>query len=373
MTVDRLNVAIRWCALVVLLGIIAFYALQVLQHLRTLFTILIGAVLFAYLVHPAITALRRRLPLGAAVAIVYLGIVALLVVAGLIVVPAIASDAQSLARDLPHFAADAQRIVTDPNDPLTARLPNGAREWLTELPTNLQANAAALLNATLSRAFPVLFSIVSIGALFVLIPVVSAYVMLEASALREGFVRLFAPTVRARVDAFISDVDGVIGGFIRGQVIVAAIVGSLVTILLLVLHVPYAALIGLLAGVLDVIPYVGAVAGWLPAFGIAFFVNGWSSALFVTVGIVAINQLEGHLLAPVIVSRSVKLAPLAVLLALLAGGELAGIPGLLLAVPIAGIVRVAILALARNADYTPESAPSARTALSAESETPTVL
>jgi predicted PurR-regulated permease PerM len=143
----------------------------------------------------------------------------------------------------------------------------------------------------------------------------------------------------------IADLDHVVGGFLRGQVIVAAIVGTLVTILLYGLHVRYAYAIGAAAGILDVIPYVGAIAGWLPAFLIAVFTNGIESGLFVTVGIVLINQLEGHVIAPRIVSKTVELTPLAVIVALLAGGEIAGIPGLLLAVPIAGAIRVIVLDL----------------------------
>jgi predicted PurR-regulated permease PerM len=110
----------------------------------------------------------------------------------------------------------------------------------------------------------VLLSIVSILALFIVIPVVAGYMTAESRAIRRSLLGYLPRKARLRAARIIHDLDRVVGGFIRGQLVVAAIVGTLVTLLLLGLHVPYAPLIGLVAGTLDVIPYVGAVAGWLP-------------------------------------------------------------------------------------------------------------
>ena len=180
-------------------------------------------------------------------------------------------------------------------------------------------------------------------ALFIIIPVVAAYMLLEAEGIKRVVVGMIPAAARPRSLKILSDLDKVLGGFIRGQLIVAAIIGSFVTILLLALHVKYAVLIGVVAGILDVIPYVGAIAGWLPAFFIALFSNGWLNALLVTIGIIVINQLEGHIIAPRVVSKSVDLSPLIVVIALLTGGELMGIAGLIIAVPVAGVIRVLVM------------------------------
>ncbi len=114
----------------------------------------------------------------------------------------------------------------------------------------------------------------------------------------------------------------------------------LITIALLLLHVRYAFLLGLLAAVGDLIPYVGAVLAFVPAFISSLLNNGWVNALLVTGAIVIIYEVEGHLIAPNIVGSQVRLSPFIVLLALLIGAELGGIFGMLIAVPVAGVLRV---------------------------------
>lgn len=356
---DRVLYAVRICWLVILAGFILYKVLEFLVRVRTFTIVVIGAVLFAYLVFPLITRLNRRLPLGISIAIVYVGIALLIAFGVYVAVPILSTDAQQLVHDGPKLVHDAQSALADPNSPFAKHLPLGVRDYLRNLPAQVQLNISKYGAAVASTVLPALLSIVTIGALFVIIPVVAAYLMIESEGLKRTLLGFIPTKAQPKALKIIGDLDHVVGGFIRGQIIVAAIVGTLVTLLLLGLHVRYAALIGAIAGILDVIPYIGAIAGWLPAFFIALFTNGLANALFVSLGIVVINQLEGHIIAPNVVSRSVELTPLAVVLALLAGGELAGIPGLLLAVPVAGIVRVVIM----NFRPTPVPQAAAQTAL----------
>lgn len=355
---DRVLYAVRICWLVILAGFILYKALEFLVRVRTFTIVVIGAVLFAYLVFPLITRLNRRLPLGLSIAIVYVGIALLIAFGVYVAAPILSTDAQHLVHDAPKLVHDAQSALADPKSPFASHLPLGVRDYLRNLPAQIQLNISKYGAAVASTVFPALLSIVTIGALFVIIPVVAAYLMIESEGLKRTLFGFIPAKAQPKALKVIADLDHVVGGFIRGQIIVAAIVGTLVTLLLLGLHVQYAALIGTIAGILDVIPYIGAIAGWLPAVFIALFTNGLENALFVSLGIVVINQLEGHIIAPNVVSRSVELTPLAVVLALLAGGELAGIPGLLLAVPVAGIVRVVIM----NFRPTPVPQAAAQTA-----------
>jgi predicted PurR-regulated permease PerM len=159
-------------------------------------------------------------------------------------------------------------------------------------------------------------------------------------SMHRGLIARIPLAARPKTIKVIREIDGVVGGFIRGQLLVAAIVGALIVILLSILHVRYATVIGIVAGLLEIIPYVGAVAGALPAVLIAFITNGSLNGVFVILGFVAINQLEGHVISPLVVSGKVGLSPFVVILALLTGGELFGLTGLLIAVPIAGIIKV---------------------------------
>jgi predicted PurR-regulated permease PerM len=106
---------------------------------------------------------------------------------------------------------------------------------------------------------------------------------------------------------------------------------------------PYAILIGVLAGALDLIPYIGPVIAAIPAFTIAFVSGGLPLAIWVAVVFVVANQLEGHVIAPNIISRTIQLSPSAVVIAILIGGDLYGILGMFMAVPVAGIIRVLLL------------------------------
>lgn len=350
---------LRICWLIVLAGFIIYKALELLVRVRTFTIVVVGALLFAYLIFPIVSRLNRRLPLGAAIAIVYLGIALLVAFAMSFIVPLLSGDVTELVHDAPALVQRAQDALSDPNNPTTRFLPQQIKNDLLNLPATVEGGIGKYGATTATHVLPALLSILSLGALFVIVPVVTAYLILEAEGVKRSFMGFVPRRWQRKTRKIIADLDRVVGGFIRGQLVVATIVGFLVAIMLAILHVPYAALIGVIAGVLDVIPYVGAVAGWIPAFFIALFTNGPENALFVTIGIVVINQLEGHIIAPNVVSRSVELTPLAVVLALLAGGELAGIPGLLLAVPIAGIIRVLIM----NLRPTPANTRNARPAL----------
>ncbi len=330
-------------AIIVLAGILGMAALSFLGHVPTVVTILIGSIIFAYLIYPAVRRLNERLPLGASIAVVYCALALMVAFAASVIVPALSANIKEFGAGAPAIVKSAQQSLADPRNPVVRRLPPAARDYIAQLPANIAALLTQYGAGTASKTLGILLSTVSFAALFIVIPVLAAYMLMEAATLKRTVIGMLPVRARPKTVKILGELDAVIGGFIRGQILVALIVGALVTALLLILHVRYAVLIGVIAGVLDVFPYVGAVAGWLPAFIIAMFTNGWQNAVWVTVGIIAINQLEGNVIAPNVVSRSVELTPLAVVVALLTGAELLGVAGLLLAVPIAGIIRVLIL------------------------------
>jgi len=236
-----------------------------------------------------------------------------------------------------------QHFFTDPNNPIVARLPDSVRAYLAKVPAELAQFAGGYAGTAASGVLAIVLSVVGLIATLVVIPVLAAYMIIEAPRAIRSL--LYAIPERARPEAILllRDVDRVLGGFIRGQLLVGATIGACITIALLVLHVKYAVLIGVAAGLLDVIPYVGAVVGFVPAVSLAFFNDGLQHALIVAAVFALIFQLEGHFIAPKIVSDSVGLTPLAVIVAILIGASLLGIAGMFLAVPIAGVLRVILL------------------------------
>lgn len=335
--------ALKVLATIVLVAMCLSAILTFLARVPSMVVIGVGAVFFTYAIYPIVRWLNARIPLLWAIVIVYAFIVAILAILGLTIVPALASDVQSLVASAPHFVRVAQDFVDDPKNPIVTHLPVPVRTYLATLPIQADALARRYAGQAASGAFAVVLSLVSLVATVVVIPVMSIYLMIETPGLLRSFTLRLPPRFQAKAGVVLRDIDTALGGFIRGQLLVGAVIGFCIIAALLILHVRYAVLIGVVAGLFDVIPFVGAFVGFVPAVLLALVDDGWQHALIVAVVFVALFQAEGHFIAPKIVSDSVGLSPLMVIVAILIGGELLGIAGMFLAVPLAAIVRVIVL------------------------------
>jgi predicted PurR-regulated permease PerM len=339
----RLTFTVKLLLAIVLGLYLAGLAVEFLQRILGLVYILVGAVFLAYLVYPLVRRLRARMPLGFAIACVYAAFALLVAVTLWLVVPGLTNDIRALVANAPGASAAFAAYVNDPNNPLLARLPDDVRASLLRLPQTTIAWLQTHGLETAGHAFGVVRGVVTVVATFVIMPLLSAYLLAEADHLRASLRRLVPSDKWDATQAFLAQIDGVVGGFIRGQLIVAATIGAILTIALLILGVPYAFLLGLFAALGDLVPMVGAVVTFIPAVAIAFAAHGWVSAAIVAVIFITLFQLEGHVISPMIVSSQVKLSPLVVLIAVLIGAELGGIFGMLVAVPIAGALRIILL------------------------------
>ncbi len=332
-----------------LLGAIVL-AYLILQRVVGLFTeladvtiILVGGILLAYLVVPLVGALNVRLPLWAALTVVYGGGAFAIVIGIYVLVPAIVTQAQQLVSNLPEMRRVVETYLSTTHNPLVTHFPPALRVYAAKVPAQASLQLQHLAASLTGHVLPALLSVVTVGALTVAIPVVSLYMLAESAMIKRFFARMVPQPHRELAMDLLGDVDNVIGGFVRGQLMVAAVVAALATAALMALRVPYALLIGAWAGIADVIPYVGPFAGGIPAALVALFTNGWPSAVGVIVAFTIINQIEAHLLGPRIVSSTVKVTPLAVIFALLIGAHVFGFLGLLIAVPVAGIIRAILV------------------------------
>jgi predicted PurR-regulated permease PerM len=136
--------------------------------------------------------------------------------------------------------------------------------------------------------------------------------------------------------------NAAVGGFFRGQLVVALIVGILVSIGLLIIGLPFWLLIGMVAGFFNMIPLVGPYIGGIPALVIALTTKEPITGLWVVLIMVTVQQIDNHFISPIVMHRVVKLHPVLVMLALLLGGTLGGFFGLLVAVPTAAILKILI-------------------------------
>ena len=344
----QVTYALKVLALISLVAFMLFNVLSFLSRISSVAVIIIGAIFFTYVVYPLVARLNERLPLGAAITIVYAAIVLVIALGIAIVAPPLTTDARDLIANAPTIEKNAVAFIADPNNPLFAHLPMSVRTYIEALPVELSTLTQKYAGEAATKAVGLLLSTVAIIATCIVIPVLSAYMMLDAENLKRYAIAAIPVKARPKTLAVVADLEKVLGGFIRGQFTVGATIGVCITIVLLVFHIKYAVLIGVFAGLFDVIPYIGAVVGFIPSVLLALFQDGVSQAalfhaLYVAIAFIAIFQLEGHFIAPKIVSDSVGLSPLLVVIAILIGGELLGIGGMFLAVPIAAMIRVLLV------------------------------
>jgi predicted PurR-regulated permease PerM len=322
-------------AIYLLVGVLNFFA-----SIRVTGLLIVGALFLSYLIYPLVRRLNVHLPVVWSIVIVYAFIALIGAFAVTLVAPQIGSDLNNFGRAVPHVMAQFQQELIAPQNAFIARIPLDDRMYLANLPSQFNALAQQYGVNTLQRSLPVLLSAASLGAAVVIIPVLSAYMLLDASNVRRQLLGLFPARRRRKVDTIIDELDGVVGGFIRGQLIDGAIVGLMIFAMLLATHVPYALLIGVAAGILNFIPYAGAVIGFVPSVILALAYNGPGNALLVALLFAVIQQIDGNFVVPRVLKANVGLSPLYIVIAILVGSELFGLAGTFLAVPVAAMLRV---------------------------------
>lgn len=322
-------------ALYLLTGVLNF-----LGAIRATGLLVVASLFLAYLIYPLVKRLNERMPVIASIIVVYVIAGGILAIVASLAVPVISADIQSFTKSLPQIITQFQQELTAPHNKLLARIPLEDRQYLANLPSQFNALIQQYGADTLTKTLPVLLSAVSVVAALVIIPVLSAYMLLDASNVRRQLLGLFPLKRHAKIESVIDGLDQVIGGFIRGQLIDGAIVGVMIFIMLIATHTPYALLIGVAAGILNFIPYAGSVIGFIPSVILALAYNGPISALIVAGLFVVIQQIDGNFVAPRVLKENVGLSPLYIILAILIGSEMFGLIGTFLAVPIAAMLKV---------------------------------
>ncbi len=165
------------------------------------------------------------------------------------------------------------------------------------------------------------------------------FMLLEGPAWVERFYSLLPPESQPRWRAIGRDVYRTVGGYVTGNLAISLIAGIVSTAVLLILGVPYAVALGLLVALLDLIPLAGATIAAVVVTTVGFL-DSTTSGIVLLVFFIVYQQLENHVLQPVVYGRTVQLSPLAVLIAVLIGAQLAGVIGALAAIPIAGTIQV---------------------------------
>ncbi|HBM58871.1 AI-2E family transporter [Salipiger marinus] len=298
--------------------------------------ILGGAI--AYFLDPVADRLERAgLSRAMATAVITVLAALLFVVVALAVVPALVRQTIQLIETAPQLFRDLQEFLTTRfPDLITEGSP--VRETLASLGETVKERGGELANTALSSAM----SFINILLLFVIVPVVAVYLLLDwdnmVARVDELLPREHAPTIRALA----RDVDATLAGFIRGMGSVCLILGTYYAVGLWLVGLNFGLVVGVIAGLLTFIPYVGAIVGGGLAIGLALF-QFWGDWIWIAAvaGIFLLGQfIEGNFLTPKLVGNSVGLHPVWLILALSVFGSLFGFVGMLVAVPVAAAIGV---------------------------------
>ncbi len=312
--------------------------LYIVVQTRQILTWILIAAFFAVAIYPAVGLVQRRLLGGRrrALATLLVFLLFVLVLAGIIAAFAVptAQEGTKFAGQLPGLINEA-RAGHGPVGELLVR--THALEWAQNNQDKIRSFVTGLTTPAAGVAKGIATGIAGALTVFVL-----AYLMvLQGPALVEGTVGLFEPRTAARIRRVGTDCARAITGYVSGNLLISVICGGLTYLVLRLTGVPFAALIALFVAIADLIPLVGATLGAIVAC-FAGFVHSIPAGIILVVFFIVYQQLENHLLQPMIFSRTVRLSPLTVLIAILIAAELAGILGALLAIPIAGMIQAIV-------------------------------
>jgi predicted PurR-regulated permease PerM len=337
--------------------------------------------------NPVVEALAKplrkiHLPRGLAVLLVYLALVLVLLGVGLLLVNAIANQVESFQRNLPHLVDQANKSLADLQKTLND---NGIKVEITSqgrtaLQT-LQDNLSQSTGDIVSSARDILGTVVEGAFGLVLTIVISIYMLLYGPRIG-AFVRRVLPQGDGTPDDdFPRRAQKAVFNYVRGQVAFSLIMGFSAGIILWFLGVVgifpdgqrYALFFGAFYGVMELVPYIGPILGGAPPAIIALFQDPLSG-LWVILALIALQQLEGHVVAPQVFGRTLRINPLLVLAALLIGGQLYGIVGAFVALPLAALARETVLYLRRHLVLEPWGTPSSAEVVGAGTgvESPTI-
>jgi predicted PurR-regulated permease PerM len=332
--------AVAWAvvglaAMIALLGWVAWVVRVIWPPL-----ILAGAIVF--ILNPPVGGLHRRgIPRVFGATLMYLAFFLGLGVLAAVVWPLASDQAEELSDEWPEIREDLEDRIN--------RLSRQSESWPIRIPSVSQierdldsGNGEESIQDTLERVRDVGGRVFHVALIVILAPILAFYLLVDLPRLRVVAESLIPPDSRREVLHIGRRLSRAIGGFFRGQLLVALIVGVMVSAGLAAIRLPFWLLVGMIAGFANIVPLIGPWVGAVPGIVIALTTRDPITAVWVGLIMAGAQQIDNHFVSPLVMQRAVRLHPAAVLLALLAGGTLGGFFGLLVAVPTAAVLKILV-------------------------------
>jgi predicted PurR-regulated permease PerM len=311
-------------------------ALQVVWLARQVLSWILISVFLALALNPTVEWFQRRgvRRRGFAAALTYLVTLSGLTFIGALFIPTLVDQVNEFVASIPQYVDDLTRG--------RGRLGFLQREYhvVDRVREAVEDGGASKLLGVSGTALAITKGIVTMIVAIVTIMFMTFFMLLEGPTWIERFLGLLPDDRRERWRSVGHEIYRTVGGYVTGNLLISLIAGVSTTAVLLILDVPYAVALGLIVAILDLIPLAGATLAAIIVTTVAVLEDPLPAGVVVFVFFVVYQQLENHVLQPLVYGRTVQLSPLAVLIAVLIGAELAGVLGALAAIPVAGTIQV---------------------------------
>lgn len=329
---------ILWGIVAIIVLICAFWFAE---HIPRTLSIFLIAAFIAFGVQPiALRLEERNIPKPLAITIVFLVLLLLIVVGLVVIVPLTVDQVQAFATNVPAYVVALQEWVSNAIAWLQNHVPGlhiPAKTFdlsaigttrLTEIATGTLTSLGTIVISTATAVF-IAFSAI----------VLSFFFLLNDTQIGEAFASMFPMHRRATARTIAAEVTRTYGSYISGQIIVSTITGVLVTIITALIGFRFSLILGIITGVAYAIPVIGIIFAQLIAVVLCAPQGGWM-VLWVQIIMTVVSQISNNIFVPKIMGESVGVSPIGVMFAVFAGGELFGIPGLLLGIPAAALIKI---------------------------------
>ena len=305
---------------------------------RQVLTWIIVAIFLTLALNPAVEAFERRgLRRGLATTVTTLLAVGAIVALGSLFIPTLVDEATGFADELPQYVDDVSE-GRGPLGELVERYDIDQR-----VREAVEGGGASGVLGLSDTALAVTEGVITFIVAVVTIAFMTFFMLLEGPRWMERLYGLLPEGSQEKWRGIGRDIYGTVGGYVTGNLLISLIAGVSSTIVLLILDVPYAVALGVLVAILDLIPLAGATLAAIILTTVAFLTS-IPAGIIVLAFMIVYQQIENHVLQPLVYSRTVRLSPLAILISVLIGAKIAGILGALAAIPVAGTIQVLLLA-----------------------------
>lgn len=326
-------------------AVTAIFTLWLLRQVVNTLVPFFTSLALAYLLRPVVAKLERwKLPRAAASAVVLALVLAIIVVAGIFIIPQLVSEIGDLFSKVVASAPKWREWIEKTIFAVLTRFPVDPEKLQTmllqELPTRLQTLFGTILQGALNLT-AALSSVAGQMVNIILVPVLTYYFMKDFQKGQQALIERIPAARRENVLTLVQRADDLMSGFLRGQLLVMLAVGALTAVGLWLAGVPYALFLGAMTGLLNIIPYLGLYISLALALVVALFTaEPLGQAIRVVIVFVIVQGLEGAVLSPKIVGDRVGLHPVWVIMSVFVAAHFLGFVGLILGVPLAAFVKI---------------------------------